>query len=82
MDGKPAAAGPAVNRDDLRQADVAQEEPLVQPDNARPRDTLHQRCRSDAPARKASNCPPHAAGNQRMRASFGSPTTHDVEHEH
>ena len=43
MDVKPAAAGPVVNRDDPRQADLAQEDPLAQPDNARPRNTLHQR---------------------------------------
>ena len=42
MDVKPAAVEPAVNRDDPRQADLAQEDPLVQPDNARPRNTLHQ----------------------------------------
>ena len=40
---KPTAAEPAVNRDDPRRADLTQENPLVQPDNARPRDTLHQR---------------------------------------
>ena len=33
MDVKPAAAGPAVNRDDPGQANLAQEDPLVQPDN-------------------------------------------------
>ena len=43
MNVKPAAAGPAVNRDDPRQADLAREDPLVQPDNARTRKTLHQR---------------------------------------
>ena len=43
MDVKPAATGPAINRDDPRQADFAQENPLVQLDNARPHNTLHQR---------------------------------------
>ena len=41
MDFKPAAAEPIVNRDDPRQVDLAREVPLVQPDNARPRNTLH-----------------------------------------
>ena len=43
MDVKPAATGPAINRDHPRQAGLAQENPLVQPGNARPRNTLHQR---------------------------------------
>ena len=43
MDVKPADAEPAVNRDDPRQADLAHEDPPVQPDNARPRYTLYQR---------------------------------------
>ena len=34
MDVKPAAAGPAINCDDPRQADPARESPLPQPDNA------------------------------------------------
>ena len=42
MNVKPAAAEPAVNRDNPRQADFAQEDPLVQRDNARPRNKLHQ----------------------------------------
>ena len=32
-----------MNRSNPRGADVAQEDPLVQRDNQRPRDTLHQR---------------------------------------
>ena len=43
MDVQSAAARPAVNRDDPRQADLAQEDSLVPPNNARPRNTLHQR---------------------------------------
>ena len=43
MDVKPAATGPAINRVDPGQADLAQENPLVQADNRRPRNTLHQR---------------------------------------
>ena len=43
MDVKPAATGPAMNREDPGQADLPQEDPLVQADNARPRNTLHKR---------------------------------------
>ena len=43
MDVKPTAAKPGVNRDDPRRADLAQEDPLVQANDARLRDTLHQR---------------------------------------
>ena len=43
MDVKPAAAGPAVKGDDPRQANLAQEDPLVQPVITRPHNTLHQR---------------------------------------
>ena len=39
----PLAAESAVNRDDPRRAHLAQDDPLVQPDNTRARDTLHQR---------------------------------------
>ena len=43
MDVTPAAAELAVNRDDPGQANLAQEDPLVQPDKTRPRNTLHRR---------------------------------------
>ena len=43
MDVKPAATGPAINGNDLEQADLARENPLAQPDNAQPGNTLHQR---------------------------------------
>ena len=49
MGVKPAAKGPAINRDDPGQADLAQESPLAQPDDARPRNTyqrLMQRARN------------------------------------
>ena len=82
MDVKPVAAGPAVNEDEPRQADLAQEDPLVQPDN-RDRATHSTNAhRSGTPARKASNCSAHAADTQQMRATLGSPTAHDVEHQH
>ena len=43
MDVTPTAAESAVNPDDPARADLAQEDPLVQPNKARPRNTLHQR---------------------------------------
>ena len=43
MDVKPAATGPAMNCDDPGQPDLARENPVAQPDNARPRNTLRQR---------------------------------------
>ena len=43
MDVTPTAAESAVNCDDPGRADLASEDPLVQPDKARPRNTLHQR---------------------------------------
>ena len=42
MDLTPTAAESAVNRDDPGQANLAQEDPLVQPNNAQPRNTLQQ----------------------------------------
>ena len=42
MDLKPGTTGPAINRDDAGQASFAQENPLVQSDNAQPRNTVHQ----------------------------------------
>ena len=40
---KPTAAEPAVNLDDPGRAGLAQEDPLVQPNKARPRNTLNKR---------------------------------------
>ena len=43
MDVTPTAAESAVNRDNPGRAILAQEDPLVQPNKARTRNTLHQR---------------------------------------
>ena len=43
MDVTPTSAESTVNRDDPVRADFAQEDPLIRPDKARPRNTLHQR---------------------------------------
>ena len=53
MDVTPTAAESAIIRDDPGRANLAQEDCLVQPHKARPRNTLHQRlsvghaCRKD-----------------------------------
>ena len=77
MDVKPAAAKPTVNRDDSRQADLAQEDSLVQPDKlstTRDRATHSTNaCRSGMPTGKASTCLADAADTQRIRASLSSP---------
>ena len=43
MDVTPTAAASAVNRTDAVRANLAQKDPLVQPNRARPRNTLQQR---------------------------------------
>ena len=43
MDVPPAAAESASNQDDPGRANLAQKDPLVQPNNARTRNTLQQR---------------------------------------
>ena len=43
MDITPTAGASAINHDDPGRANLAQEDPLVQPDKARPSNTLHQR---------------------------------------
>ena len=42
MDVAPTAAESAMNHDDPGRANLAQKDPLVQPNNARPRNTLQQ----------------------------------------
>ena len=43
MDVKPMAAEWAINHDDPGRANLAQKDPLVQPNDMRPRNTLQQR---------------------------------------
>ena len=43
MNVTPQAAESATNQNDPGRADLAQKDPLVQPNNARPRNTLQQR---------------------------------------
>ena len=63
MDFNPAAAEPAVNRDNPRQADFAQEDPLVPPDNARLRNTLHQRLSVGRAGKKGVELPGSGSGH-------------------
>ena len=70
---KPTAAEPAVSHNDPGRADLAQGDPIVKPDKARPRNTLQQRRRSGTPAGKASTCPAHAADTQQIWASLNGP---------
>ena len=63
MDFKPAPAGPAVNRDDPRQADLPREDPLVQPDNAGPHNTLHQRLSVGRAGEKGVELPGSCSGH-------------------
>ena len=80
MGVRPAAKGPAINRDDPGQTDLARESP---PHNLTTQDRKTHSgnaCRSYAPARVAPSCPTYAAGTQQMRASLGGPTTRAVKH--
>ena len=63
MDVKPASAGLAVDRDDSRQANLAREDPLVQPDNARLRNTLHQRLSVRRAGEKGIELPGSCSGH-------------------
>ena len=82
MDVKPAATRPAKDRNEPGKAGLAQENPLVQPDNARPGNTLHRRLLVGRASESNVELPGFCSGTQRMRASLRGPTTHDVEHEH
>ena len=64
MDVKSAAAEPAVNRDDPGRTDLAQEDPLVQPDNVRTRNTLHQRLSFRQAGEKGLELPGSCSGHR------------------
>ena len=66
MDVTPMAADSAVNGDDPGRANLAQEDPLVQPDKARPRNTLQQRLSVGHTGGKDVNLP----GTLRREASL------------
>ena len=72
MDVKPTAAESAVNRDNPERANLAQEDPLFQPDKARPRNTLHQRLSVGRAGGKDVNLPGTCNGHP-IGASLSSP---------
>ena len=53
----PQAAESAMNHNDPRRADLSQKDPLVQPNNARPRNTLQQRSSTGHTSREGVNLP-------------------------
>ena len=67
MDVTPTAAESAVSRDDPRRANLAQQVPLVQPNNARPRNTLQQRLSVRHTGRKDVNLPGTCNGHPKSR---------------
>ena len=73
MDVKPAAAEPAVSRDDPRQADLAQEDPLDNPTTRDRATHSTNACWLGSPAGEASTCQAHAADTQQIRATLGGP---------
>ena len=73
------AAEPAVNRDSPSRADLAQEDPLVRSDNARPHDTPHE-MPVGQPRRQERRRP--ARHVQRTPNKYGlALAAHDVEQE-
>ena len=67
MDVTPTAAESAVNRDDPGRAKLAQEDPLVPPDDARPRNTLQQRLSVGHTGGKDVNLPGTCNGHPKSR---------------
>ena len=67
MDVTPTAAEPATNHDHPGRADLAEKDPLVQPDNARPRNTLQQRLSTGHTSGEGANPPGTCNGHQRSR---------------
>ena len=67
MDVTPTAAESAVNGNDPERTDLAQEDPLVQFDKARPRNTLHQCLSVGHAGRKDVNLPGAFNGHPKNR---------------
>ena len=61
----PTAAGSATNHNDPVPADLAQQDPLVQPSNARPRNTLRQHPSTGDTGREGVNLPGTHDGHPR-----------------
>ena len=67
MDVAPTTAESTVNREDPGRANLAQEDPLVQPDRARPRNTLQQRVSVGHTGGKDANLPGTCNGQPKNR---------------
>ena len=67
IDVTPMAAEWAVNRDDPGQANLAQQDPLVQPNNTRPRNTLQQRLSVGHTGGTDVNLPSRCNGHPKSR---------------
>ena len=66
-DVTPTFAESAINRNDPGRTDLAQEDPVVQPDKARPRNTLHQRLSVGHPGGKNVDLPGACNGHPKKR---------------
>ena len=67
MDVTPTAAESAINRNDPWQTDLAQKDPLVQPDEARPCNTLRQRLSVGRASEKDGDLPGACNGHPANR---------------
>ena len=67
MDVTPTAAESAINHDDPGRANLAQKDPLVQPNDARPRNTLQQRLSVGHTGGKNVNLPGRCNGHPKSR---------------
>ena len=67
MDVTPTAAESATNRDNPGRADLAQKDPPVQPNNARPRNTLQQRLSMGHTSGEGVSLPGTCNGHPRSR---------------
>ena len=67
MDVTPTAAESAMNHDDPRRANLAQKDPVVQPNDVRPRNTLQQRLLVGHTSEEGVNLPGTCNAHPRSR---------------
>ena len=67
MDVTPTAAESSTNHDDPGRAHLTQKDPLVQPNNARPRNALQQRLSTGHTSGEGVNLPGTCNGHPRSR---------------
>ena len=67
MEVTPTAAEWAINHDDPERGNLAQKDPLAQPNNARPRNTLQQRLSVGHTSGKDVNLPGTCNGQPKSR---------------